>query len=282
MKTIPAPLQDHLNGELTTLATLVKVTRRDGAVKAFTTHDRDIALGGVTYLADGALSPSAIESRAGLASGNLDIAGMLDSAAINGEDIKAGLYDHARVDIYVCNWAAPADGAVQLRRGWLGEVTLSGGQYVAELRGLHDLLQREIGDYVTPECRHDLGDAQCGVDTGAITVNGTVTGVTGDAVFTDSGRSEADETFAYGKLTWTGGANTGLAMEVKAWDGAARQFTLWLPMPHGVQAGDTYSVYPGCDKRLATCSAKFSNVANFGGFPHLPGIDRLLQYPDSK
>jgi uncharacterized phage protein (TIGR02218 family) len=156
---------------------------------------------------------------------------------------------------------------------------LQSGQYVAELRGLHDLLQRPIGAYYTPECRYDLGDSNCAVNIAAQTVTGAVTAVTDTANFSDNTRSESDGLFNYGKLTWTGGANAGLSMEVKNWDGVGLTFTLWLPMPNAIEVGDTYAVYPGCDKRFATCQSKFSNAANFGGFPYVPGVGNILQYP---
>jgi uncharacterized phage protein (TIGR02218 family) len=71
-------------------------------------------------------------------------------------------------------------------------------------------------------------------------------------------------------------------MEVKDWDATGQAFTLWLPMPNDIAVGHTYSVYPGCDRRFATCKAKFNNVANFGGFPHIPGVDKILNYPDRR
>lgn len=37
----------------------------------------------------------------------------------------------------------------------------------------------------------------------------------------------------------------------------------------------------GCDRRLATCRERFDNVANFRGFPHIPGNDFVLRYPRS-
>ena len=30
-------------------------------------------------------------------------------------------------------------------------------------------------------------------------------------------------------------------------------------------------IAPGCDLRASTCAAKFGNLANFGGFPEIPG-----------
>jgi uncharacterized phage protein (TIGR02218 family) len=279
MKNISTALQSHLNGELTTLATLVKITRTDGVIKGFTTHDQNLSVGGVVYKADGALTPSAIESRAGLAVDNLEVTGLLDSDDISDADIAAGFYDFARIDVYVCNWADVSQGAVQLRRGWLGQVTRSGAHYVSEMRGLHDLLQRPVGDFYTPECRFDLGDARCGVNLAAQTATGTVTSVTDNATFADTAQTAATGTFAYGKLTWTSGANAGQSMEVKAWDNPTQTFTLWLPMPNAIQTGDAYTVTPGCDKRFTTCKNKFSNGTNFGGFPHVPGVGNILKYP---
>ncbi len=279
MKNISAELQAHLEGELTTLAYLVKITRVDGTVKGFTSHDRDLTLDGVAYKAESALTPSAIESRAGLAVDNLEVTGILDSDEMKDEDIESGLYDFARIDVYACNWADLAQGPVQLRRGWLGQVSRMGTHYVAELRGLHDLLQRPIGDYYTPECRFDLGDARCCVALAALTVTGSVTGAADNARFTDASQTAASGAFAYGKLTWISGNNAGASMDVKAWDLDAKLMTLWLPMPKNIQTGDAYAVTPGCDKRFTTCKNTFSNAANFGGFPYVPGVGNILKYP---
>ena len=280
MKTLSAALQAHLDGELTTLAYLVKITRLDGTVLGFTTTDQTLAIGGVAYLADSAFTPSAVASTSGLATDNLEITGMLDSGVITSADIEAGLYDQARVDFYACNWADLTQGTIQLRRGWIGEITEAGGHYVAELRGLRDLLQRPVGAYYTAECRFDLGDANCTIDLAALTATGSVTAVTDNETFGDAAQTAATGAFAYGKLTWTSGANAGLAMDVKGWDAPSQTFTLWLPMPAAIEIGDAYSVTPGCDKRFTTCQTRFNNVPNFGGFPYVPGVGNILKYPD--
>jgi hypothetical protein len=41
-------------------------------------------------------------------------------------------------------------------------------------------------------------------------------------------------------------------------------------LPQGLAAGTTVTLFPGCDHTLATCSGKFSNTANYGGFPFMP------------
>jgi uncharacterized phage protein (TIGR02218 family) len=106
--------------------------------------------------------------------------------------------------------------------------------------------------------------------------------VTDNADFVDTSRTEATGTFNYGKLTWTTGSNNGVSMEVKNWDNPSQTFSLWLPMPNAIQAGDTYSVYPGCDKRFTTCQTTFNNTVNFGGFPYVPGVGNILQYPSGQ
>ncbi|MBV8061588.1 MAG: DUF2163 domain-containing protein [Alphaproteobacteria bacterium] len=279
MKNITPTLAAHLTSECTTLAWLIKLTRRDGTVIGFTTCDKPLTVAGVTYQADGAITASAMTSSDKLATDNLEINGILSDAGLDDADIEAGLYDHARVDVYVCNWADLTQGVVQMRRGWLGQIVRSGVQYVAELRGLHDNLQRVIGDYYTAECRHDLGDSGCGVVLATQTVTGSVTLVADNATFGDTTRTEGEGVFNYGKLIFTSGANQGLSMEVKGWTALTQTFVLWLPMPNPIQVGDTYSVYSGCDKRLSTCRDKFSNVVNFSGFPYLPGVGNILKYP---
>ncbi|MCP4102773.1 MAG: hypothetical protein GY750_15345, partial [Lentisphaerae bacterium] len=93
------------------------------------------------------------------------------------------------------------------------------------------------------------------------------------------GRAEADDYFNYGKLTWTSGNNDGRSMEVKS--SGSGTFILFQPMPSVVQIGDTYSVYKGCDRKKASCKG-FGNYDNYQGFPDLPGIDAMMNYPDAK
>jgi len=47
-------------------------------------------------------------------------------------------------------------------------------------------------------------------------------------------------------------------------------FVLTQALPYAPAAGDTFVVYPGCDKSQRTCRLKFNNLANFGGFPYVP------------
>jgi len=41
----------------------------------------------------------------------------------------------------------------------------------------------------------------------------------------------------------------------------------------GLISGVTVSAYPGCDHSMTDCDTKFSNIANYGGFPYIPLIN---------
>ena len=68
--------------------------------------------------------------------------------------------------------------------------------------------------------------------------------------------------------------------EVLAHDLAGGIVTLTLleaPV-RAIADGDSFIARAGCDKRIATCGAKFTNVANFRGFPNISGQDSVLRY----
>lgn len=160
-RSISAGLQAHIAGELTTLATCWKMTRRDGRTFTFTDHDQDLLFDGDTYTAASSYNRTAIQSKSDLSPDSLDVIGILDSAEITETDIRAGLFDFAEVRIFMVNWEDLAQGALKLRRGRLGEVSLRGGRFTAELRGLTQAYSQHIVELYQPECRADLGDGRC-------------------------------------------------------------------------------------------------------------------------
>ena len=95
---------------------------------------------------------------------NLDVEGVFDSDEVTETDLRAGLFDHAEVRIFLVNWQDLSQGSLRMRRGWFGEVTLSeAGVFRTELRGMTQALSQHIGEIYSPECRADLGDHRCKV-----------------------------------------------------------------------------------------------------------------------
>ncbi len=273
-------MNTHINSETTSLATCWKVTRKDGEVFGFTDFDRDLTVDSIIYQAATGYTRSAIHTIANLAVDNLDIESAIDSEILKANDLRAGVWDGATVEIFLVNWSALNQGKVILKRGTVGEIVLKDTVFHAELRGLSQALSQQIVELYTPDCRADLGDSRCKINLAALTVSGTITNVTDRRTFADTSRAEADAYWNGGLIIWGSGANTDRKMEVKSFIGG--NFTLYLPMPDNIEVGDTYTLQPGCDKSFGMCKARYNNVKNFRGEPHVPGSDQILNYPDAK
>jgi uncharacterized phage protein (TIGR02218 family) len=283
MRIIPPALQAKLDSGVTTLARCWIVTRRDGVQMGFTDHDADIVIDGVTCRAGTGLTSSEATARLGLAVDGAEIAGALADDSLAEHDLAAGRYDAAAIAVHLVDWSEPSLN-VLLQKGALGEVRREGAAFTAELRSLSARLNEESGRLFTATCSADLGDARCTVDLGnpAFNGSGAVASLAGASSFRASGL-DAFETgwFTGGKLTFSGGANAGFAVEVKthrvSLDGVLIE--LWQQTPEPIAVSDTFAVTAGCDKRFATCRERFANAVNFRGFPAIPGNDFVISYP---
>jgi len=285
MRAIPSALQAKLDSGITTLCRCWVLTRRDGIKQGFTDHDEDILLDGVVCRAGTGLSASEATAQSGLAVTASEISGALNDDALSENDLAAGLYDAAAVEVWLVDWSDAAL-RVLLSNGTLGEVRREGAAFAAEVRGLADRLAEQKGRLYTASCSADLGDVHCGIDLTSATFRGTgaIVALTGTSAFTASGLSDFDDGwFTAGCLVWTSGANSDLAMEVKrhSVDGATVSIELWQAMPQPLAPGDGFTVTAGCDKRFSTCRDRFANSINFRGFPHIPGNDFIVRYPVS-
>lgn len=183
-------LLTHLAGEVLTTCTAIKIARRDGAVFGFTTLDVGFTADGVAYRA-GSFSPSAVASSGDMSVANVDVQTLLDPDIITAADLLAGVWNYARVDFMLWNYADLTQGPRILRRGTLGEVRAGAVGFEVECRGLAQLLQQPVGEVSTACCRASLGDARCGVDLDAIAVTGAVTWASADGrTFEDPARTE--------------------------------------------------------------------------------------------
>lgn len=280
MKIVSNTLNTHLASEVTTLATCWKITRRDGVVMGFTEHDQDILYNSVNYLAASGFTPSAVANNSELAVDNLDVEGVIDNDVIAEKDLQAGLYDYAKIEIFMLNYKDISQGDINLRTGWLGEMKFSKNKFIIEVRGLMQSLAQGIGELYSPSCRAKFADSRCKVNVASYTFSGSITSLVNNQIFVDSSRSEAEGYFNAGKITFTSGANNGLAMEVKRF--AKKTITLALPMPYDLSVGNSFSLIAGCDKSFGTCVEKFNNATNFRGEPHVPGVDKMLETAGTK
>jgi uncharacterized phage protein (TIGR02218 family) len=104
-----------------------------------------------------------------------------------------------------------------------------------------------------------------------------IVAVPGEGAVEVADAAPGDDPYAFGRLRWLGGANSGLESGISSSEGNV--LTLRDPPPRPSTLGDLVEISEGCDKRFPTCSGRFANAENFRGEPHLPGMDLLTRYP---
>ena len=284
-------MQTALDSGTTTFCHCWMLTRTDGLVLGFTDHDTNITFTPVstpvTFEALTGLTATNVAQTTGFNVDNLDVVGALVSSKITEFDIISGFYDNAQIVVYRVDWSNTASNTI-LISGSIGEVSRGRQYFKAEIRSLMHYLNQPTGRLYRKTCDADLGDTRCTVNLAPLTVTATVGSVISNRMFRSSTASLYTGSiiqgwFNNGQLTWTSGANNGRKIEIKqhAIETSTHLFDMWEVMPYSIAVGDTFSIKPGCDKAIETCNIKFANVANFRGFPRMPGNDAIARYVNS-
>lgn len=282
MKTHTPELIALLNGSNQfIMADLYTITLVTGTVLRYTSADIDITHAGATYSARGPLiRRGTVRTVVGLEVDKLDMTvspkpGMDGHLLAGAPFIPAslqGALDGAMVMLqraFLSSWALPPVGAVVMFYGRVSDVSGTRSAMPVDVKSALELLNTKLPrNLCQASCMHTLYDGGCAVNKAAYTTTGTVTGTNGTGQWLQSGLAQGAGWFDQGVLTFTSGANAGVQRTVKAH--SAGQFWFALPLPQAPTVGDTFSVYPGCDKTQATCSAKFNNTPRFRGFPFVP------------
>ena len=291
MKSISAALVAHYAAAVQTTAVLWRITLTNGTLKYYTDHDRDIIHEGATYSSIGGYDATDTQSTASMAVDNLELGGFF-TIQVSRDDLLSGIWGHAKIEIRRVNYADLSMGHEWLKVGRLGETTLGELGFKAEIRGLMQALQRNIGDITSPTCRYDLGDTYCAkvltdyTATGAAVTSAsdTRTLITNLGSFTvrltpTTTGTAPDNYFQGGIFVWLTGLNAGIKREIESYTSATQTLVLALGAYYAISPGDTFTVISGCNKLHKTgvatyggdCGVKFGNVINFGGEPELPG-----------
>ena len=276
MRNLSSGFRARLDAGVTTLCACWRIIKQDGAIQGFTDHDRDIAFDGVTYSVMSGLDGSSFESELGFSVGGAEVSGALSSASIEESDLLNGVWDGARVELWRVDWREPAHRILQ-HVAIVGEVRRSGAAFVAELRSLSHALDQQNGRIYGANCDADLGDARCGflLATAPFSVNLLVVEAT-RAQVTAMLPTTTPGFYTGGTIQFLSGLQVGAHAHIK--DHADNMLKLWTPLAQAPMTGDSFKLTAGCDKTLATCQAKFENITNFRGFPHLPGNDEVFSY----
>ncbi|MGB5484864.1 DUF2163 domain-containing protein [Parasphingorhabdus sp.] len=267
---------DWLDRNVTTCAYLWRLEREDGVALGFTSHDRDLVVDAFRYRSAPGMVPSSIALSDSLDIDNVEIEGVMTSAAIAETDIADGRWDGALLYVSLINWEQPSAEPLPLICGEFGEIVRSGDSFTVEMLGATSFLNEPIAPLTSPTCRAEFGDSQCKLSLHRHQRECRITLINGDEIGIDALAGVASE-FVFGSLRVLDGFNCGLSYAII--DGQEDVVRLADRLSPSVAVGTRVLLTEGCNKNFATCRDRFANSINFRGEPYLPGNDLLTRYP---
>ncbi|MBQ4875408.1 MAG: DUF2163 domain-containing protein [Rickettsiaceae bacterium H1] len=260
---------------ITTLKTCLKISLTDNSVIAVTDCDCNLIIEGIEYFAGNSFEYGNIKNSSSLDVDNLRIKSFISSNVITESDILAGKYDRARVEIFQINYENLTQEKNILKFGIITEIKIIDNQFIAEISDFSKKTEQQITDTFSPYCRAKFCDHLCKLDINNFMHRGLVSKVTvPNKKFVDISLSQAQNYYRYGVVKFLSGKNKNHSFEVK--QSSVNEIELFFSTPYEIKFGDCYTVFAGCDKLFTTCADKFSNVVNFRGEPHIPGIQKLF------
>lgn len=119
------------------------------------------------------------------------------------------------------------------------------------------------------QCPHMLYDTQCTVNKALFAVPvSAITVVNGRQLSAPEVSSKDAGWFNGGFIEW---ALPNGVIERRGLEASLGNVLDVFGTTDNIINGQAAVLYPGCDRTMPTCIAKFNNVLNFGGFPYLPG-----------
>lgn len=262
------------------------ITKTNGSAVRLCDASYAVTIDGNEFSPIGSPVASADERVLGFAPGTAELSAAFEIDGITDADIRKGLYRGAEVRQEITSLAAPWVGRLTVSILRVRDVRWNGLVWEFACEDLMALLSRPTGRTAKVVCDHNLGSSTatggCRVDLAGFTAAGTVTAVgvqRASAVFSGL---EGGDYYRHGTIEWLTGANAGMLLDVRLCEDGLPSGTLigWAGLTaRDVAVGDTARCIAGCDGRFSTCVSKFNNGRNFGGFPFIPGVSALIDYP---
>lgn len=276
MKTADANLPALLATDKFRMADLFTITLKSGTVMRLTAADISLIVGGFIF------SPAVIKRTRTRTVLGIEVDTMTitiapgDGMTVMGnpllQAVHAGAFDGATVlveRLFMAEWGNTATaGKVHIFEGNVSLPKVDGSKAVIKTKSMTEGLNVKMPrNMFLPSCGRSLYDNGCGLSKAAFATSGiVVSGSTKTAI--SASLSQADGYFTQGHMIFNSGPNAGVIRTIKAH--TTNLLSLALPLAYQPLAGDTFTVYPGCDKTLDTCVSKFNNKLKFRGYPWIP------------
>jgi uncharacterized phage protein (TIGR02218 family) len=277
------------------VADLLTIVQANGTITRLTSADFDVTAVSKYDSASHSFSSSGpkftrgrVKLTRGIVVDEMPISILPDPAQLLGsfpwpQAAAAGALDGARVMLeraFMASWGDTSVGTVILFSGRVSQINPSRYEIQLSVKSDLEILDTLIPrNTLQPTCIHTLYDSGCTLLKSAFQVAAVVTAGSTAAAVLASALSQATGYFDLGTITFTSGVLNGATRAVKTYTNSASVKTIVPAVPFSPVGsstptapanGDTFAMYPGCDKLQATCSSKFSNLGRFRGYPYIP------------
>ncbi len=140
-----------------------------------------------------------------------------------------------------------------------------------ECRSRIKSLEVETGVLQQLYCGYIFGDIFCALPI-PNQLNQTIDAGSTTTEIIDAARTEVDDWWNDGLITFIDGENAGEERKVVDFIAATDKIILDFSLPKIPVAGDRYNIERGCDKSYDVCKNRYGNQANFGGFRDIPQL----------
>lgn len=243
----------------------------------FTTANHPLVSSGNTYEPFLGGTPTGIDESSDLSVNAIDFmmanTGSLFSAIMAGGDFAMSSLSIHRVFV-----DTPDLGRMTIYRGEVGDYSYDRLNVTGQARNWLKSLAIQWPYYTYQDaCGWRFGSAMCGFDTSSVTI-----GINSASIIPSSSttldirfqngflsNSFADGYFDFGRLTVTGGVNSGAVRTIRTHSGDL--IGLSHPLTVNSMTNISVEIYPGCRKRLVEdCTSRYNNSVNFLGWKWIP------------
>ena len=267
---------------------LTRIVASNNIEYGFCSSNINIPLGGLIYNGGVGSAPTAISTKTGLATDNLELTVLKTGTTFTEQEVALGLLNGAKVTINIedaLNLPTALDTGNVTFKGFVGRVQSYQSFYKIELRSNSSLINTRSSSKTSQYCRWEFGSPQCGLNlvTANLQYNTTVVGSTANTITVATAPTANTGRFSNGSLQINSGQNLNAKFMVIGRTGAV--FTIRDSIVYPLTVGTTVTVKAGCDYQTSTC-VSYGNIANFGGFPcagsgfssnWMPGLSTILK-----
>lgn len=282
MKSVSSDVIDVLAGRQFTKSDLYTFTLASGTVLRYTSGDTDITVGGNTWSCGGFTgaiiersgSRGLCQWKTGLEVGTLQFDIIPRQATVLGipflSACRKGLFDGADFQLLRYVTDGTKSGTIPLFDGRVAEITAGRSVANFQIADHRELLNQSVPrSLYQSSCTHIFCDSGCTLNRASYTTTGSAaSGSTAAIVNASLSGSTGD--YDLGSITFTSGTNNGLTRSIKTYThGSPSTVEVIAPFPDAPAPGDAFSIFRGCARTQAACSA-YGNLSNFKAMPFIP------------